>query len=84
MFFLYNTDNGLKINLIAPIDVKVKDAKLQKNIIGFNDHEVFTYADAKKKSGNAELRKDIDFDDSGADFTVKVSRLLFRLLNVIF
>lgn len=70
---IYNPSNGLKLNLITPVDIKMKDPKQQKMVIGFNDHEVHTYADAKKKTGNKDLVKDLDYaDEAAVDYVIKV------------
>lgn len=72
---IYSPSNGVKFSLITPVDLKMKDPKQQKNVIGFNEHEVYTYADAKKKAGNTDLVKDLDYaDDSVVDFVIKVRK----------
>lgn len=72
--FLYDHD-GVHINLITPFDkLTVKDPKVTKNVIGFNDGHVFTFSDAKKHpEGTAELHKEISYDDFCVEFTEDVS-----------
>lgn len=65
----YTQNFGLQMVLISPADIKMKQSK---NVIGLNEEEVFTFADAKKKQGNSELRKDVEFDDVAADFVLRV------------
>lgn len=73
---MYKTKE-ISLNLITPIEaLTVKDGKTTKNVIGFNDNNVFTFTEAKKNpGGNAELRKDVEYDDYCIDFTLKVSGL---------
>lgn len=61
------------MTIITPAEIKLKDAKQVKNTIGFSDSEVYTFADAKKKQGNPELKKDLEFEDVAADFVIRVS-----------
>lgn len=69
------------LNLITPLSsecsFKVKDDKTTKNVVGFNSHGVFTFADAKKKTvGNPDLLKDLSYDDFCSEYTVMVSYLI--------
>lgn len=61
------------MNLISPLkDLKVKDDKNTKDLMGFNDHHVFTISQGKKKGVSAELYKDLEYNDFCVDFTIKV------------
>lgn len=69
----------IALSLITPIDnLSVKDSsKTTKNVIGFSNDNVYTFADAKKKpEGSPDLRKDIQYNDFCVDFTLKVRKLL--------
>lgn len=67
-------NNQISLNLITPLEeLSLKDNKKAKDVIGFNDNQVFTISEAKKKpEGSAELYKDLDYDDFCVDFTIKV------------
>jgi len=57
-----------------PGEIQVSD-KPQKNIVGYDSHSVYTFADHKKKpmSGNAEMRNNMVVPtDVCADFAVSV------------
>lgn len=74
---VYIQRNGVQYTLVTPADIKMKDNKQVKNTIGFNDHEVFTFADAKKKQGNADLRKELEYEDMAIDFVMRVSLMQY-------
>lgn len=69
-------NNQISLNLFTPLEsFSVKDIKKTKDVVGFNDENVFTVSQAKKKpEGAAELYKDLLYDDYCADFTIKVRR----------
>ncbi|KAK9753142.1 Vitellinogen, open beta-sheet [Popillia japonica] len=74
------------LNLITPLSsecsFKVKDDKTTKNVVGFNSHGVFTFADAKKKTvGNPDLLKDLSYDDFCSEYTVMAGGNVFVLDN---
>jgi len=57
-----------------PGEIQVSD-KPQKNIVGYDSHSVYTFADHKKKpmSGNAEMRNNMVLPiDVCADFAISV------------
>lgn len=62
----------IKLNLITPFDdLTVKDTKKTKDVVGFNNNNVFTISQAKKKpEGSSELYKDLQYHDYCVDFTV--------------
>lgn len=59
-----------------PGEIQVSD-KPQKNIVGYDSHSAYIFADSKKKplSGNSELRNNmvLPHSDVCADFAVMVS-----------
>lgn len=58
-----------------PSDVQVS-GKPQKNIVGYDSHGAYVFADSKKKplNGNAELKNNLVLSvDVCADFAVSVS-----------
>jgi hypothetical protein len=71
------------INMVTPFEeFKVKDAKVTKTVVGFDDKHVITFGDAKKKSaGSTELHKDLEYNDFCTDFLVKRGGAVFNADN---
>lgn len=74
----YSRADGIHMNLVTPLEnMKLggKDPKQVKNIVGFNEHVVYTNGDAKKKAeGSSDLRKQLEFGlNYGADYFETVS-----------
>lgn len=72
---LFYRNNQIFLNLITPLgNFRVKDQKTTKEAVGFNDHSVFTLAQAAKKKvdGGAELYKQLEYIDYCSKFTVNV------------
>lgn len=70
--YLYR-NNLIKLNLITPFEeFNLKDTKKTKDVVGFNDENVFTLSQGKKKpEGASDLYKDLQYDDFCVDFTLK-------------
>ncbi|CAG9770462.1 unnamed protein product [Ceutorhynchus assimilis] len=66
-------NNQISLNLFTPFEsLTIKDAKKSKDIVGFNQENVFTLSQAKKSpKGTAELHKELNYDDYCVDFTLK-------------
>ncbi|KAJ8889258.1 hypothetical protein PR048_008756 [Dryococelus australis] len=55
---------GIYPFVITPVEglkISSKDAKALKNIVGFDDEHVYSLTDGRKKQGNTELRKILDY-----------------------
>uniref|UniRef100_V5GSP6 Apolipophorin n=1 Tax=Anoplophora glabripennis TaxID=217634 RepID=V5GSP6_ANOGL len=78
-------NSQISLNLFTPLEgFSVKDVKKSKDVVGFNDENVFTVSQAKKKpEGTAELYKDLQYDDYCADFTIKNRGNVFVVDNFL-
>ncbi|XP_063229927.1 apolipophorins [Bacillus rossius redtenbacheri] len=55
---------GIVPYVITPVEglrVAAKDPKIVKNIVGYDNERVYSLTDGKKKQGNTELRKQLDY-----------------------
>lgn len=75
-------DESIHLNLITPFETLSKDDKPVKNVIGFNEDGAFTL-DSKKKEPNAELIKELQYNDYCVDFTIGVSTNMTIVKNWI-
>jgi len=65
----------ISLTLFTPFEGQLlKDSKKTKDIVGFNNQNVFTLSQGKKNpKGSADLYKDLSYDDYCVDFTNRVS-----------